>query len=105
MFSLSPGKRRDSGLQFYFLRLVRTEVKVVLSLQTRQRGVLGVEGVTVTGLEQPVDSLLPAPGVEVTGQVVERIVPASLRRGVSVLRLSCYLVEQLGEQYPHWSVM
>ena len=50
----------------------------MLSLQTGQRHVLRVEGVAVTGLEQPEDSLLPVVSVEVTGQVVERIVPTSL---------------------------
>ena len=49
----------------------------MLSLQAGQRHVLRVECVAVTGLEQPKDSLLPVAGVEVTGQVVERIVPTS----------------------------
>ena len=56
----------------------------MLSLQTGQRHVLRVEGVAVTGHDQAEDPLLPVPGVEVTGQVVERVGPtSSIREGGS----------------------
>ena len=59
-----------------------SEVEGVLSPQTGQRHVLWVEGVAVTGQCQAEDLLLPVLGVEVAGQVVERVGPtSSVREG------------------------
>ena len=53
-----------------------TEVEVVLSLQTREGDILRVEGVTVAGLEQPEDALLPPGAVHLAGQVVQGVIGA-----------------------------
>ena len=46
----------------------------MLSLQTRVRDILRVEGVAVPGLVQPVDSLLPPGAVHLAGQVIAGVV-------------------------------
>ena len=49
----------------------QTQVEVMLSLQTREGDILRVEGVTVPGLVQPVDPLLPPGAVQLADQVVQ----------------------------------
>ena len=51
----------------------------MLSLQTRQRHVLRVEGVAVPGLEKPEDPLLPPGGVQLAHQVVPGIISTRKR--------------------------
>ena len=53
--------------------LTQTKVEIVLSLQTREGDILRVEVVTVPGLEQSEDPLLPPGAVQLAGQVVPGI--------------------------------
>ena len=62
----------------------------MLSLQTRDGDILRVEGVTVSGLVQPVDALLPPGGVHLAGQVVLRIVMAEQKK--CILSVSIYIL-------------
>ena len=59
---------------------IQTKVEVVLSLQTSQGDILRVEGVTVPGLVQPVESLLPPGAVEFSCQVVQGITETKFYR-------------------------
>ena len=52
----------------------QTEVEEMLSLQTRLRDILRVEGVAVPGLVQTVDALLPPGPVQLAGQVVPWVI-------------------------------
>ena len=50
----------------------------MLSLHAREGDVLRVEGVTVPGLVQAVDALLPPGAVQLAGQVVTRSITAGI---------------------------
>ena len=66
-----------------------TEVEVMLSLETSQRDILRVEGVTVASLVQPVQPLLPPVAVHGAGQVVPGVITTQTKyQSQSTLRLS-----------------
>ena len=57
-----------------------TEIEVVLSLETRVRDILRVEGVAVPVWYQPVEALLPLGAVQRAGQVVAGIIRTGVKK-------------------------
>ena len=62
-----------------------TEVEEVLSLETRVRDILRVEGVAVPGLVQTVDALLPPGPVQLAGQIIQ----GTIRTGTNIMLYYC----------------